>query len=117
MTSPHTFDQAIALTPTAEGQYTGATSPAYANMVGPFGDVTAAVALNAVLQHPALLGEPVALTVNFCAALADGAFTATARPARTNRSTQHCENWDWILINAPSPCPLASGRASHPSGK
>jgi hypothetical protein len=52
MTSPHTFDQAIALTPTAEGEYTGATSPAYANMVGPFGGVTAAVALNAVLQHP-----------------------------------------------------------------
>jgi acyl-CoA thioesterase len=92
MTSPHTFDQAIALTPTAEGEYTGATSPAYANMVGPFGGVTAAVALNAVLQHPALLGEPVALTVNFCAALADGAFTATARPARTNRSTQH-----WVV--------------------
>ncbi len=58
MTSPHPFDQAIALTSTAEGEYTGATSPAYANMVGPFGGVTAAVALNAVLQHPALLGEP-----------------------------------------------------------
>lgn len=92
MTFQHPFDQAIALTPTAEGEYTGATSPAYANMVGPFGGVTAAVALNAVLQHPALLGEPVALTVNFCAALADGAFTATARPARTNRSTQH-----WVV--------------------
>jgi hypothetical protein len=39
MTSPHTFDQAIALAPTAEGEYTGATSPAYANMVGPFGGV------------------------------------------------------------------------------
>ena len=89
MTSSHPFDQAIALTPTAEGVYTGATSPAYANMVGPFGGVTAATALNAVLQHPALLGEPVALTVNFCAALADGAFTAAARPVRTNRSTQH----------------------------
>jgi acyl-coenzyme A thioesterase PaaI-like protein len=68
MTSPHPFDQAIALAPNAEGEYTGATSPAYANMVGPFGGVTAAVAL----------------TVNFCAALADGVLTATARPARTN---------------------------------
>jgi acyl-CoA thioesterase len=95
MTSPHTFDTAIALTPTAEGKYTGATSSAYANMVGPFGGVTAAVALNAVLQHPALLGMPVALTVNFCAALANGAFTATARPARTNRSTQH-----WVVALA-----------------
>ena len=53
MTDQHPFDQAIALTPTAEGAYTGATSPAYANMVGPFGGVTAAVALNAVLQPTA----------------------------------------------------------------
>lgn len=92
MNMQHPFDQAIALTPTAEGVYTGATSPAFANMVGPFGGVTAAVALNAVLQHPALLGEPVALTVNFCAALADGTFGATAKPVRTNRSTQH-----WVV--------------------
>lgn len=89
---PHVFDQAIALTPTANGVYTGATSPAYANMVGPFGGVSAATLLNAVLKHPALLGEPVALTANFCAALADGPFLVTAQPARTNRSTQH-----WVM--------------------
>jgi acyl-CoA thioesterase len=88
----HVFDQAIALQAQAPGVYTGHTHPAYANMVGPFGGATAATALNAVLQHPALLGEPVALTVNFAAALADGAFTATARPVRTNRSTQH-----WVM--------------------
>ena len=61
-------------------------------MIGPFGGMTAAQALNAVLQHPQRLGEPVALTVNFAAALADGPFLAQARPARTNRSTQH-----WIV--------------------
>lgn len=88
----HVFDQAIALTPTGDGQYIGATSPAYANMVGPFGGITAATALNAVLLHPALLGEPLSLTVNFCAALADGPFDVTARPVRTNRSTQH-----WVM--------------------
>jgi hypothetical protein len=27
------------------------------------------------------------------------------------------ENWGWIPINALLPCPLASGRAAHPSGK
>ena len=91
MTS-HPFDQAIALTATAEGQYTGATSPAYANMVGPFGGITAATVLNAVLHHPALLGEPLSLTVNFCAALADGPFEVSAQPVRTNRSTQH-----WVM--------------------
>ena len=35
------------------------------------------------------LGNPVAFTVNFCAGVADGAFDIDARPARTNRSTQH----------------------------
>ena len=86
------FDQAIALTSIGENRYRGATSVAYANMVGPFGGVTAATVLNAVLQHPALLGEPVALTVNFAAALADGPFTVEAQPVRTNRSTQH-----WVM--------------------
>jgi len=49
----------------------------------------AAQALNGVLQHPERLGDPVSLTVNFCAALAEGPFTVMARAARTNRSTQH----------------------------
>jgi acyl-CoA thioesterase len=88
----HAFDEAIALTSIGENQYGGSTSAAYANMVGPFGGVTAATVLNAVLRHPALLGEPVALTVNFAAALADGPFTVNARPMRTNRSTQH-----WVM--------------------
>ena len=87
------FDHVPPFTAPVPGQPdTGATSPAYANMVGPFGGVTAASALNAVLQHPALLGEPVALTVNYAAALADGPFEVVARPARTNRSTQH-----WVV--------------------
>ena len=76
------FDQAIALEANGHDQWLGRTSPAYANMVGPFGGITAAQALNAVLQHPQLLGEPVSLTVNFAAPLADGPFTARARPAR-----------------------------------
>ena len=92
MNASHAFDAAIVLTSLGAGRFTGATVPAYANMVGPFGGVTAATALNAVLQHPERLGDPVALTVNFCAALADGPFTVTARPARTNRSTQH-----WVI--------------------
>lgn len=85
----HPFDQAIALEATAPGRYRGRTHAGYANMVGPFGGVTAATALQALLAHPERLGEPVALTVNYCAALADGAFEVIAEPARTNRSTQH----------------------------
>ena len=89
--NPHPFDQAVALAaqPTSPGQYTGHTSAAYWNMVGPYGGITAAVVLNAVMQHPALLGEPISLTVNYAGALAAGAFQASAQPVRTNRSTQH----------------------------
>ena len=85
---PHFFDAAIALSPQPDGSLAGATHPAWNNMVGPFGGITAATALNAVLRHPALLGEPVALTVNYAGPL-NGPFTAVARPVRTNRSTQH----------------------------
>jgi acyl-CoA thioesterase len=58
-------------------------------MVGPYGGLSAAQALQAVVKHPALLGQPVALTVNFAAAIGDGAFRVEAVPVRTNRSTQH----------------------------
>lgn len=88
-TGAHPFDLAIALAPAGRDSWHGRTSAAYANMVGPFGGLTAAQALAAVLHHPDLLGEPVALTVNFAAAVADGPFEMIARPARTNRSTQH----------------------------
>src|ERR1035437_5607491 len=90
--SPHAFDAAIALSPQGDDLWQGHTSAPYANMVGPFGGITAAQALNAVLEHPRRLGEPVAFTLNFAAALADGPFDVQVRPARTNRSTQH-----WIV--------------------
>lgn len=90
----HPFDQAVALRPLPQSdgaplRLGGQTSPAYANMVGPYGGITAAQALQAVLQHPDRLGEPVAFTGNYAAALADGAFSVEALPVRTNRSTQH----------------------------
>ncbi len=85
----HPFDAATLLEPLTEGRCRGHTHPAYANMVGPFGGVTAACVLQAALRHPARQGDPVALTVNFAAALNDGDFEIVARPLRTNRSTQH----------------------------
>ena len=89
--SKHAFDRAMALEPDAQrlGHFRGTTSPAYWNMVGPFGGTTAALALQAVLQHPQRLGAPIALTVNYAAAMAAGAFEIIATPVRTNRSTQH----------------------------
>ncbi len=85
----HPFDAAIALSAQPDGSALGATSPAYWNMVGPYGGITAAIVVRAVMQHPTLLGEPLALTINYAAPIAAGAFRARARPARTNRSTQH----------------------------
>ena len=85
----HAFDKALQLQETAPGQYTGQTSADYWNMVGPFGGTTAALALRAILQHPDLLGDPLSLTVNYAGALVAGSFTLSARPVRTNRSTQH----------------------------
>lgn len=92
MNSIHPFDLTTQLTAGEDGSYTGRTSVHYANMVGPFGGTTAATLLNAAWSHPARLGEPIALTVNFAAPIDDGEFSVLARPVRTNRSTQH-----WII--------------------
>ena len=88
-TTPHSFDQALVLESTAPGLLRGHTSPAYWNMVGPFGGITAATALRAILLHPDRLGDPLSLTVNYAGALSTGPFTVQATPVRTNRSTQH----------------------------
>lgn len=93
MSTSHAFDQAIALSPVSPNLYQGQTSDAFLNMVGPFGGATAATLLNAVLQHPQRLGDPVSLTVNFAGPVAEGEFEVEATPLRTNRSTQH-----WLLL-------------------
>jgi acyl-CoA thioesterase len=93
------LDEALQLTASssATGQYEGQTHPGYWNMVGPFGGVTAATLLQAVLQHPDRLGDPLSLTVNYAGALTAGAFTVQATPVRTNRSTQH---WTLSILQA-----------------
>lgn len=96
----HLFDQAMRLEPAGSAQpdtWRGASSPAYWNMIGPFGGTTAATAVQAIMQHRARLGEPIALTVNYACAMAEGAFSVTATPVRTNRSTQH---WQVTLLQA-----------------
>ena len=85
----HPLDLATNLELNNEGLWLGHTQPAYGNMVGPFGGVTSAVMLNAVLKHQNRLGDPVSLTVNFAGPIEDGPFTIQAQALRTNRSTQH----------------------------
>jgi len=89
MTMIHPFDAATALTPQGGGRFTGRPSAEYANMAGPFGGITAATLLRAAMEHPERRGAPVALTVNFCAAIASGDFEVEARLLRGGKSTQH----------------------------
>jgi acyl-CoA thioesterase len=85
----HPFDTACALTREGAGRYSGAAPSAYWNMAGPFGGTTAAVLLRAAMLEQGAAVEPVALTVNFCAALTPGAFSVTAREVRSGKSVRH----------------------------
>ena len=92
MTDTHPFDEALRLDTISADVRRGRTHPEWANMVGPFGGITAAAMLAAVEGHPDRIGEPLALTVNFAAPIADGDFDIGLRAARTNRTNQH-----WIV--------------------
>ena len=86
----HPFDEATALAGAAGAAVRfGRTSDAYWTFIGPFGGVSAATALRAALEHPDRAGDPLAVTVNFCAPIARGEFAVHLRRARANRSSQH----------------------------
>lgn len=87
--SSHPLDEALALEALGDNRWRGHTHPAWANMVGPFGGITAAQLLQSARVDPRCLGEPLALTVNYAAAVADGPFEIEAVPVRTTRTTQH----------------------------
>jgi acyl-CoA thioesterase len=116
-TDLHPLDAATRLTPGPGGTLTGRTSPAYANMVGPFGGTTAALLLRAALEHERRIGEPVALTVNFCAAIAEGEFAVSVREIRSGRSVQHLyvelRQGDTIAANATVVCAVRADTWAH----
>ena len=87
--SLHPFDAALQLSVQADGSLLGAATPAWANMVGPFGGITAATVVRAITDHAQCLGHPLSLTVNYVAGIALGPYVLHLRAARTNRSTQH----------------------------
>jgi acyl-CoA thioesterase len=72
-----------------DSRWQGRTSDDYWAFVGPFGGVTAATILRALTDHPQRSGDPLALTVNYCAPIAQGAFDLDVRLVKANRSTQH----------------------------
>jgi acyl-CoA thioesterase len=84
----HLFDDATRVT-AGDSCWQGQTSPDYWAFVGPFGGVTAATMLRALIEHPQRAGDPLSLTVNFCAPVAEGGFDLDIRLVKANRSTQH----------------------------
>ena len=89
----------------------GRTSDAYWTFIGPFGGVSAATALRAVLEQPERGGDPLAVTVNFCAPIERGEFDVHVRLARANRSSQH---WQVEFRQGANAADACSRRASSP---
>ncbi|MBI1209853.1 MAG: thioesterase family protein [Alphaproteobacteria bacterium] len=118
----HALDAATQLTRIGPERLSGRTSPHYANLGGPFGGWTAATMLRGVLDDERRHGAPVALTVNYCAAIADGGFEISCRERRTGKSTQHWSlemmQGDRVTATASVVCgprrPVWSHRPAHP---
>src|SRR3954451_21121169 len=84
----HLFDDATRVN-AGDSRWSGHTSEDYWAFVGPFGGVTAATMLRAIMEHPQRSGDPLAMTVNFCAPVTQGPFDLDVRLIKANRSTQH----------------------------
>src|ERR1700753_856257 len=88
MESHHLFDEATRIT-AGDSRWQGRTSQDYWAFVGPSDGATAATVLRALIEHPQAAGDPLAVTVNYCAPIAEGPFDLDVRLAKANRSSQH----------------------------
>ncbi len=98
LTQTHPFDRAIALSAPQDADsrlLRGVTSDDYWNAVGPFGGVTAATLLNAVMRQLDRLPVPLSLTVSYAGAIRAGEFDILVRCLRGGRTTQH---WSLELV-------------------
>ena len=86
--TPHLFDDATRIT-AGDSSWQGRAGEDYWAFVGQFGGATAASILRALIQHPERSGDPLALTINFCAPVAQGEFDLDIRLVKANRSSQH----------------------------
>lgn len=84
----HPFDRSTQVI-VADGRWRGITSDDYFGFFGPFGGVTAATMLRAILLQPERIGDPLSVTVNFCAPVGGGGFDLDLRLIKATRSTQH----------------------------
>lgn len=88
----HVFDEATATESGDGGVFHAHTHAAYNNMVGPFGGITAATVIRALMGHAEVLGDPLALTLNYVAPIGEGDWDLHTEIVRTNRTNQH-----WLL--------------------
>lgn len=85
---PFALDRSLALEHFDGGRWRGATSPDYANRVGPYGGWIAALLIKAILdQNPG--GEPLSLTVTFLGGCQDGPLDGSCRLLRRSRTNEH----------------------------
>ncbi|EKS33594.1 acyl-CoA thioesterase [Afipia clevelandensis] len=84
----HPFDRATQVH-AGDGGWRGEASADYFAFVGPFGGATAATMLRAILIQPERIGDPLSVTVNFCAPVGNGSFDLAVRLMKATRSTQH----------------------------
>ncbi|WP_439817556.1 acyl-CoA thioesterase [Zavarzinia sp. CC-PAN008] len=103
----HPLDRATALS--YEGSVAhGVVTKDYWGFVGPFGGVTAGAIMRALLLQPQAQGDPVALTVNFGAAPAEGPYRIVSRLVRATRNTQH---WSLEWLQGTDQDPLVTATA------
>jgi acyl-CoA thioesterase len=88
MQTQHLFDDATRIT-AGDSSWQGCAGEDYWAFVGQFGGATAATILRALIDHPQRAGDPLSLTVNFCAPVAQGEFDLDVRLVKANRSSQH----------------------------
>src|SRR6202158_2590726 len=84
----HLFDEATRVT-AGDSCWQGQTSEDYWAFVGPFGGAAGAPTLRPLIDHPQRTGDPLSLTVNYCAPIAEGVFDLDIRLVKANRWTQH----------------------------
>ncbi len=104
----HPFDQALrheTLTPTRRRHVTSAD---YWNMVSPYGGITAAVMMQAMLDRPEHVGTPLSFTINYLAPIAQGEYIVETELVRANRSNQH---WSIRILQGESESVVAQAIA------
>lgn len=102
----HVLDEATAVEQVSPGLFRAHTHPAYNNMVGPFGGITAATVVAALQHHPDAQGDPLSLTLNYAAPISEGEWDIAITVLRTNRTNQH-----FTFLISQGEGPVASGTA------